>query len=225
MKGGDVLRAPEILPTGRNLHGFDPFRLPASFAHSEGCRQAEQLLARHQSESGALPESVALVLWGTDNLKTEGVSIAQALALLGAEPRQDSYGRVVGARLLPLEQLGRPRIDVLVTLSGIFRDLLPMQTQLLAEASWLAATADEDIEQPRAGLEGHLLIKRAHTAGAAGRMVCDINRHPLSPGALHCAADAAQRAEVVVDGGHAKLNRVEVLICEIDILKDTGQQI
>ncbi|GIS01784.1 MAG: hypothetical protein CM15mP103_03350 [Gammaproteobacteria bacterium] len=147
VKGGDVLRAPEILPTGRNLHGFDPFRLPASFAHSEGCRQAEQLLARHQSESGALPESVALVLWGTDNLKTEGVSIAQALALLGAEPRQDSYGRVVGARLLPLEQLGRPRIDVLVTLSGIFRDLLPMQTQLLAEASWLAATADEDIEQ------------------------------------------------------------------------------
>ena len=147
VKGGDVLRAPEILPTGRNLHGFDPFRLPASFAHSEGCRQAEQLLVRHQSESGALPESVALVLWGTDNLKTEGVSIAQALALLGAEPRQDSYGRVVGARLLPLEQLGRPRIDVLVTLSGIFRDLLPMQTQLLAEASWLAATADEDIEQ------------------------------------------------------------------------------
>ena len=147
VKGGDVLRAPEILPTGRNLHGFDPFRLPASFAHSEGCRQAEQLLARHQADAGALPESVALVLWGTDNLKTEGVSIAQALALLGAEPRQDSYGRVVGARLLPLEQLGRPRIDVLVTLSGIFRDLLPMQTQLLAEASWLAATADEDIEQ------------------------------------------------------------------------------
>ncbi len=147
VKGGDVLRAPEILPTGRNLHGFDPFRLPASFAHSEGCRQAEQLLARHRAESGTLPESVALVLWGTDNLKTEGVSIAQALALLGAEPRQDSYGRVVGARLLPLEQLGRPRIDVLVTLSGIFRDLLPMQTQLLAEASWLAATADEDIEQ------------------------------------------------------------------------------
>ena len=147
VKGGDVLRAPEILPTGRNVHGFDPFRLPASFAQSEGCRQAEQLLARHQADSGALPESVALVLWGTDNLKTEGVSIAQALALLGAEPRHDSYGRVVGARLLPLEQLGRPRIDVLVTLSGIFRDLLPMQTQLLAEASWLAANAEEDIEQ------------------------------------------------------------------------------
>ena len=143
VKGGDVLRAPEILPTGRNLHGFDPFRLPAGYAHAEGFRQAEQLLARHQADSGALPESVALVLWGTDNLKTEGVSIAQALALLGAEPRHDSYGRVVGARLLPLETLGRPRIDVVITLSGIFRDLLPMQTRLLAEASWLAANADE----------------------------------------------------------------------------------
>ena len=170
VKGGDVLRAPEILPTGRNLHGFDPFRLPASFAYSEGCRQAEQLLARHQSESGALPESVALVLWGTDNLKTEGVSIAQALALLGAEPRQDSYGRVVGARLLPLEQLGRPRIDVLVTLSGIFRDLLPMQTQLLAEASWLAATVDEDIQQN---------FVRKHVLAYQDKHGCDIEQAAL----------------------------------------------
>jgi magnesium chelatase subunit H len=147
VKGGDVLRAPDILPTGRNVHGFDPYRLPAGFAQAEGHRQADQLLARHQLETGSLPESVALVLWGTDNLKTEGVSIAQALALLGAEARQDSYGRVVGAKLTPLNSLGRPRIDVLVTLSGIFRDLLPTQTQLLAEASWLAATADEDPEQ------------------------------------------------------------------------------
>ena len=147
VKGGDVLRAPDILPTGRNVHGFDPYRLPAGFAQAEGHRQADQLLARHQSETGSLPESVALVLWGTDNLKTEGVSIAQALALVGAEARQDSYGRVVGAKLTPLASLGRPRIDVLVTLSGIFRDLLPTQTQLLAEASWLAATADEDPEQ------------------------------------------------------------------------------
>jgi len=170
VKGGDVIRAPEILPTGRNLHGFDPFRLPASFAHSEGWRQAEQLLARHQTDTGALPESVALVLWGTDNLKTEGVSIAQALALLGAEPRHDSYGRVVGARLLPLEQLGRPRIDVLVTLSGIFRDLLPMQTQLLAEASWLAATADEDVSQNY--VRKHVLAYQAEHA-------CDLEQAAL----------------------------------------------
>lgn len=163
VKGGDVLRSPDILPTGRNVHGFDPYRLPAGFAQAEGHRQADQLLARHQSETGSLPESVALVLWGTDNLKTEGVSIAQALALLGAEARQDSYGRVVGAKLTPLASLGRPRIDVLVTLSGIFRDLLPTQTQLLAEATWLAATADEDPEENF--VRKHVLAYQAEHGG------------------------------------------------------------
>jgi magnesium chelatase subunit H len=93
-----------------------------------------------------LPETVAMVLWGTDNLKTEGGPIAQALWLLGCEPRTDSYGRVCGAKLVPLDVLGRPRIDVVATLSGIFRDLLPLQTKLLAEAALLAATADEAME-------------------------------------------------------------------------------
>jgi magnesium chelatase subunit H len=141
--GGDLLRNTDVLPTGRNLHGFDPFRIPSAFAVEDGARQAERLLVRHREESGALPETVAIVLWGTDNLKTEGGPIAQALWLMGAAPRHDSYGRLAGARLLPLESLGRPRIDVVATLSGIFRDLLPMQTKLLAEAALLAALADE----------------------------------------------------------------------------------
>ncbi|MBB5689879.1 magnesium chelatase subunit H [Roseomonas alkaliterrae] len=141
--GGDLLRNTDVLPTGRNLHGFDPFRIPSAFAVEDGARQAERLLARHREETGALPETVAIVLWGTDNLKTEGGPIAQALWLMGAAPRHDSYGRLAGARLLPLEALGRPRIDVVATLSGIFRDLLPMQTKLLAEAALLAAQAEE----------------------------------------------------------------------------------
>ncbi len=145
--GGDLLRTTEVLPTGRNLHGFDPFRIPSAFAVRDGAHQADRLLARHKLDSGALPETIAMVLWGTDNLKTEGGPIAQVLWLLGAEPRCDSYGRVSGAKLIPLETLGRPRIDVVATLSGIFRDLLPLQTKLLAEAALLAATADEPIEQ------------------------------------------------------------------------------
>ena len=145
--GGDLLRTTEVLPTGRNLHGFDPFRIPSAFAVRDGARQADRLLARHKVDSGELPQTVAMVLWGTDNLKTEGGPIAQALWLLGAEPRCDSYGRVAGAALIPLETLGRPRIDVVATLSGIFRDLLPLQTKLLAEAALLAATADEPVEQ------------------------------------------------------------------------------
>jgi magnesium chelatase subunit H len=145
--GGDVMRNPQVLPTGRNLHGFDPFRIPSTFAVRDAARQTEKLLERHAQDGHGLPQTVALVLWGTDNLKTEGTPLAQALALMGAAARFDSYGRLAGATLLPLETLGRPRIDVVMTLSGIFRDLLPLQIKMLAEAAYLAATADEPIEQ------------------------------------------------------------------------------
>ena len=143
---GDLIRTPDMLPTGRNIHGFDPFRLPTAFAMADGAAQAERIIARQLAETGSVPETIALVLWGTDNLKSEGAPIAQALALMGARPRLDAYGRLAGAVLIPLAELGRPRIDVVVTLSGIFRDLLPLQTRLLAEAAHLAAAADEPLE-------------------------------------------------------------------------------
>ena len=145
--GGDLIRDPDILPTGRNIHGFDPFRLPSAYAVADGARQADRLLARHRETSDVLPETVAIVLWGTDNLKSEGAQVSQALALIGAKPRFDSYGRLAGADLISLENLGRPRIDVVATLSGIFRDLLPLQTRMLAEAALAAARADEAPEQ------------------------------------------------------------------------------
>ncbi len=145
--GGDVVRTPAVLPTGRNLHGFDPFRIPSAFAVRDGALQAMKLIERHMAAGNPFPESVALVLWGTDNLKTEGGPIAQALALMGAVPRFDAYGRIAGATLIPLTELGRPRVDVMITLSGIFRDLLPLQIKLLAEASFLAASADEPLDQ------------------------------------------------------------------------------
>ena len=141
--GGDLIRNPDILPTGRNIHGFDPFRLPSPFAVKDGTRQADLLIDRYEKDHGQAPESIAVVLWGTDNLKSEGAQIAQVLALMGAKPRTDSYGRLAGADLIPLDELGRPRIDVMVTLSGIFRDLLPMQTRLIASAALAAAQADE----------------------------------------------------------------------------------
>jgi magnesium chelatase subunit H len=144
--GGDLLRTTDVLPTGRNLHGFDPFAIPSVFAVKDGAQQAERLLERHTANGAPLPETIAMVLWGTDNLKTEGGPIAQALWLMGAEPRHDAYGRLCGAQLVPLEKLGRPRIDVMISLSGIFRDLLPLQTKLLAEAALFAAEADEPPE-------------------------------------------------------------------------------
>lgn len=142
--GGDLNRTTEILPTGRNLHSFDPYRIPSSYALMSGAAQAEELLQRFVDDSGELPESVAIVLWGTDNIKSEGGPIAQALRLMGARPRFDSYGRLAGAELISLEELGRPRVDAIMTLSGIFRDLLPNQTRLLAEAALLAAGAEHE---------------------------------------------------------------------------------
>jgi magnesium chelatase subunit H len=161
--GGDLLRTPAVLPTGRNLHGFDPFRIPSSFAVQDGTKQAARLLDRHSADGNPLPETVALVLWGTDNLKTEGAPIAQALALMGAAPRFDGYGRLAGARLLPLEEMTRPRIDVVISLSGIFRDLLPLQIRLLAEAAFLAASADEPSE--RNFIRKHALAYQAEHGG------------------------------------------------------------
>ncbi|SFJ85464.1 cobaltochelatase subunit CobN [Jannaschia pohangensis] len=137
--GGDVIRAPEILPTGRNIHAFDPFRMPTAFAMRDGAKQADALLATHDG----LPRSVALVLWGSDNIKSNGGPIAQALALMGCTPRFDAHGRLCGADLVSLETLGRARVDVVMTLSGIFRDLLPLQTKLLADAALKCAMAEE----------------------------------------------------------------------------------
>jgi magnesium chelatase subunit H len=168
--GGDLLRTPDILPTGRNLHGFDPYRLPGAFPVEEGERQARQLLERHMAEGAPMPESLALVLWGTDNMKTGGIPIAQALALMGAEPRHDGYGRLAGARLRPLEELDRPRIDVVITMSGIFRDLLPLQTRLLAEAAYLAAAADEPPERN---------FVRKHALAYMARHDCDLETAAL----------------------------------------------
>ena len=141
--GGDLLRSRDILPTGRNIHAFDPFRMPTAYALRDGAAQAERLLAAHPR----LPRSVALVLWGSDNIKSDGSPLSQALALMGARPRFDHYGRLCGADLIALAELGRPRIDVVMTLSGIFRDLLPLQTRMLAEAAYKAATADEPLSQ------------------------------------------------------------------------------
>jgi magnesium chelatase subunit H len=189
--GGDLLRTPAILPTGRNVHGFDPFRIPSAFACADGRRQADRILERHAADGNGLPETIAIVLWGTDTLKTEGAPVAQALALVGAKPRFDSYGRLAGATLIPLAELGRPRIDVMATLSGIFRDLLPLQTRMLAEAMYLAAAADEPIEM------NHV---RAHALAFQTRTGCDLETAALR---IFSNADGTYGANVnhLIDAG------------------------
>ena len=164
--GGDLIRSPQILPTGRNIHAFDPFRMPTAFALADGARQAKLLIETHAS----LPRSVALVLWGSDNIKSDGAPIAQALALMGAVPRFDAHARLCGADLIPLSKLGRPRVDVVMTLSGIFRDLLPLQTRMLAEAALKCAMADEPLDQN---------FVRAHALAYAAESGCDMETAAL----------------------------------------------
>ncbi|VVS99933.1 Magnesium-chelatase subunit H [Sphingomonas sp. EC-HK361] len=188
--GGDIARNPAVLPTGRNLHGFDPFRIPGTFAMAEGSKAAEQVIARHIATGAAFPETLAMVLWGTDNLKSEGTQIAQAMALIGARPRFDGYGRLTGAELIPLAELGRPRVDVVVTLSGIFRDLLPLQTRMLAEAAWLAASADEPLDRN---------FVRKHSLAHAAQHDCDLETASLR---VFSNAEGAYGANVnqLIDG-------------------------
>ncbi len=141
--GNDLVRNPEIVPTGRNIHSLDPYTIPSSFAQAAGKRSADELLLHYRKESGTLPESIALVLWGTDNLKSDGEGIAQALWLLGARVKSDELGKIGDVELIPLVELQRPRIDIVMTISGIFRDLLSLQVRLLDKAARLAAAADE----------------------------------------------------------------------------------
>jgi magnesium chelatase subunit H len=121
--GGDLLRdGPSVLPTGRNIHALDPYRMPSAGAWARGQRISRELIRQHQdANAGHYPETVAVTLWGLDAIKTRGESVAIALALVGAKPVKEGTGRIVRFDLIPLEQLGRPRIDVLASLSGIFR--------------------------------------------------------------------------------------------------------
>ena len=144
--GNDLVRNPEIVPTGRNIHSLDPYTIPSSFAQQTGKLSAEELILQYRLESGELPESIALVLWGTDNLKSDGEGVAQALWLLGARVKIDELGKIGDVELVPLAELGRPRIDVVMTISGIFRDLLTVQVRLLDKAARMAAAADEPEE-------------------------------------------------------------------------------
>jgi magnesium chelatase subunit H len=146
--GGDPIRNPEVLPTGRNMHALDPSAIPTAAAVEVSQDVVRKLLEKlAQDNDGAYPESIAFTLWGTDNIKTYGESLAQVLALAGVRPVPDSLGRVNKVELIPLEELGRPRIDVVVSCSGVFRDLFINQMNLMDRGIKMAAEADEPLDQ------------------------------------------------------------------------------
>jgi cobaltochelatase CobN len=141
--GGDPIRNPEALPTGRNLYGFDPSRVPTPQAWAAGKAQAEALIAAHRAKSGQMPRKLAFSLWSVETMRHQGLLEAQALWTLGVEPVWDGGGRVVDVKLVPREQLGRPRVDAILSATGLYRDHFPNTLKLLAKAAALAAQADE----------------------------------------------------------------------------------
>ncbi len=142
--GGDLLRdGPGVLPTGRNIHALDPYRMPSPAAYERGRAIAQNIIVQHLQEHGQYPETVAVMLWGLDAIKTRGESLGILLELVGAEPVKEGTGRIVRYELKSLSQLDHPRIDVLGNLSGIFRDSFVNIIELLDDLFQRAADADE----------------------------------------------------------------------------------
>ncbi|MBA0127357.1 cobaltochelatase subunit CobN [Haloechinothrix sp. YIM 98757] len=137
-----------VLPTGRNFYTVDPKAIPSRLAYQTGQSLAESLLQRYREDTGDWPRSVGLSVWGTSAMRTAGDDAAEVLALLGVTPVWDEASRrVSGIEVIPLEELGRPRVDVTVRISGFFRDAFPHVVEMLDDAVRAVAELDEPEEE------------------------------------------------------------------------------
>lgn len=159
--GGDPLRTPESLPTGRNLYGFDPMRVPSRAAWEAGQEALLKLLDAYRQQHGQYPEKLAFSLWGVETMRHNGILEAQVLAALGVRPVWDDGGRISGVELIPAGALGRPRIDVVLSATGLYRDQFPVVMQRMNEALALveAETGGNAIARHSAAVRARLLAQ------------------------------------------------------------------
>ncbi|HWK55219.1 MAG TPA: cobaltochelatase subunit CobN, partial [Hyphomicrobiales bacterium] len=141
--GADPLRNPDALPTGKNIYVFDPSRIPTQAAWEAGVALADSLLANYREEQGHYPAKVALALFSTESFNHYGVVEAEVLHLLGVKPVWNPRGQPTGVEVIPANALGRPRVDVVLTLTGAYRDNLPGVVRFLQEAINTVAALDE----------------------------------------------------------------------------------
>ncbi|MCU7374191.1 cobaltochelatase subunit CobN [Paucibacter sp. O1-1] len=147
--GGDPIKNPDSLPTGRNLYGFDPSRVPTPAAWAAGKDAMDQLIAAHKAKSGGKPpQKLTFTLWSVETMRHFGLLEAQALWALGVEPVWDAGGRVSDVKLIPRAQLGRPRVDIVLSATGLYRDHFPNVMRQLAKAAKLAAEAADEADNP-----------------------------------------------------------------------------
>lgn len=132
--GNDPIRAPDALPTGRNFYGFNPEKIPTRAAWKVGKKLADDLVQGYLKKNGRYPHKTALILWATETLRHHGVMESKALYLMGARPVWDGRGRIKAVELIPESELKRPRIDILVSASGLYRDVFPIQIGLIDDA-------------------------------------------------------------------------------------------
>ena len=149
--GGDPILNDNVLPTGRNMFSINPDNTPDPQAWEDGKRLAEQTIARYRKEHGEYPRKVSYTFWAGEFIATGGATIAQALWMLGVEPERDSQGRIGALRLVPAKELGRPRINVTVQISGQLRDIADSRLKLITEAIQMASADDTDSNYVREG--------------------------------------------------------------------------
>ncbi|RMZ54985.1 hypothetical protein APUTEX25_000502, partial [Auxenochlorella protothecoides] len=241
--GGDLLRdGPGVLPTGRNIFALDPYRMPSPAALLRGSRAAESILAAHREQNdSAFPETVAVNLWGLDAIKTKGESVAIVLHLVGARPVKEGTGRIARFELIPLEGkadalmwLGRPRIDVLCNMSGIFRDSFQNVVELLDDMfhvlarSWAtpgprampsATGAGGERGRARPEVLDSLLSttdRVVQTVDSVEYGLTDIQEYYANTGALRAAAETARRRR-----GREGVGRVGCSVVEATGREDT----
>ena len=136
----------DVLPTGRNFYSLDPHKIPSKAAWRVGRSLANALLEKHTADTGRLPENCAMVLFATDVMWTDGEQVSQILYLLGVEPQWLSNGRVKGFRIIPLDELNRPRVDVTLRIGGVTRDCFPIIMEYLDEAIQAVAALEEPLD-------------------------------------------------------------------------------
>ncbi|MCX7874285.1 MAG: cobaltochelatase subunit CobN, partial [Caldimicrobium sp.] len=141
--GGDPIRVPESLPTGRNLYGFDPTRVPTKVAWDTAVEMIKEWLDDYLKKHGEYPRKVAFSLWSTETMRHQGVIEAQIFYLLGVKPKWDQFGRVWELEIIPREELGRPRIDVVVSATGLYRDHFPNLMALINKGVRMVAELTE----------------------------------------------------------------------------------
>lgn len=207
--GGDPIKNPDSLPTGRNLYGFDPSRVPTKAAFEAGREAVDKLIAQYTGKHGRAPSKLAFALWSVETMRHFGVIEAQALWAMGMKPKWDAGGRVVGVEAATPAELKRPRVDVVLSATGLYRDHFPNTIKLLAQAASQAASLDEADNAVRASSRAIAsALKAKGVAEAQAQRLSDIRIFSSESGAYGTGLDDAVLASDTWDkdkGGEGRL--------------------